>query len=60
MQQVRFLINRQHYLELLEAGNATSALFVLRQQLAPLQPATEDLQALSRLAHEIGTGGLQY
>ena len=34
---VRFLVCRQKYLELLEAGNTTDALKCLRQQLAPLE-----------------------
>ena len=34
---VRFLVCRQKYLELLEAGNTSDALKCLRQQLAPLE-----------------------
>lgn len=48
MQDARFLIAKQKYLELLEAGKPSAALNVLRNELAPLNPELDHLHALSR------------
>ncbi|THU82897.1 WD40 repeat-like protein [Dendrothele bispora CBS 962.96] len=45
----RFLINRQKYLELLEAGKTTAALHVLRNEISPLNVESEELHTLSSL-----------
>nr|ANC28035.1 WD-repeat protein [Polyporus umbellatus] len=45
----KFLIAKQKYLEYLEAGKTTSALHVLRNELAPLNPEVDHLHALSSL-----------
>jgi hypothetical protein len=47
-QEVKFLINQQRYLELLEEGNTSKALSVLRDEIAPLDGASERIQELSR------------
>lgn len=44
---VRFQIFEQQYLELLEAGHVSPALRILREQLAPIAPQSDRLQALS-------------
>ena len=46
-QEAKFLIAKQKYLEYLEAGKTTAALHVLRHELAPLNPESEHLHALS-------------
>ncbi|KAH0830645.1 hypothetical protein J3R83DRAFT_2100 [Lanmaoa asiatica] len=46
--EAHFLIGRQKYLELLEARKTTTALQVLRNELAPLSTNPEQLHALSR------------
>ncbi|RDB21395.1 WD repeat-containing protein 26 [Hypsizygus marmoreus] len=43
----KFLISQQKYLELLEAGRTTSALHVLRNELAPLNVDSDQLHTLS-------------
>jgi hypothetical protein len=48
LQEARFLIHQQRYLELLDEGSTTSALSVLRNDLAPLNVDPEQLQQLSR------------
>lgn len=48
MQEARFLIAKQKYLEYLEAGKTTMALNVLRNEIAPLNPELDHLHALSR------------
>ncbi|KAE9409438.1 WD40 repeat-like protein [Gymnopus androsaceus JB14] len=45
----KFLINKQKYLELLEAQKTTTALHVLRTELAPSSPEPAQLHALSSL-----------
>jgi WD repeat-containing protein 26 len=46
-QEARCLIRQQNYLELLEEGKTTEALFVLRNQLASLHPDPSQLHPLS-------------
>ena len=48
LQAARFLISEQKYLELLEVGNFTRALYILRNELAPLTADLERLRTLSR------------
>jgi hypothetical protein len=48
MQDAKFLVNQQKYLELLEAQKMTEALYVLRNELAPLDVGAEQLHVLSR------------
>jgi hypothetical protein len=48
IQATKFLISQQKYLELLEAGNVTRALYVLRNELAPMTGDLEGLRTLSR------------
>ena len=48
LQEARFLISQQKYLELLEAGKTGSALNILRQELAPLNVDSDQLHSLSR------------
>jgi hypothetical protein len=50
-QEAKFFIGQQKYLELLEAGRTTSALQVLRNELAPLNVAQDQLHFLSGYAH---------
>ncbi|KAF5381032.1 hypothetical protein D9615_004152 [Tricholomella constricta] len=45
----KFLISQQKYLELLEAKKTTSALHVLRHELAPLNVESDQLHTLSSL-----------
>ncbi|KAF5389854.1 hypothetical protein D9757_003616 [Collybiopsis confluens] len=45
----KFLINKQKYLELLEARKTAAALHVLRAELAPSSPEPSQLHALSSL-----------
>ncbi|KAI0685665.1 WD40 repeat-like protein [Cytidiella melzeri] len=45
----KFLISQQKYLEMLEAGRTTSALHILRQELAPLSTDSDVLHSLSSL-----------
>ena len=47
------MISRQKYLELVEAKKPTSALQVLRNELAPLNVDSDELHTLSRLAFAI-------
>jgi hypothetical protein len=49
VQDAKFLISQQKYLELLEAMKTTSALQVLRNELAPLSVDSDQLHTLSRL-----------
>jgi WD repeat-containing protein 26 len=46
-QEAKFFIGQQKYLELLEAGKTTVALQVLRNELAPLNVAQDQLHFLS-------------
>ncbi|KAL8661878.1 MAG: hypothetical protein Q9168_008336, partial [Polycauliona sp. 1 TL-2023] len=46
--QLRFLLRRQKYLELLESKDLGRALLVLRQELTPLKQERSQLQQLSR------------
>lgn len=48
-QDAKFLISQQKYLELLEAKKPTTALQVLRNDIAPLYVDSESLHTLSRL-----------
>ncbi|KIM79679.1 hypothetical protein PILCRDRAFT_74055 [Piloderma croceum F 1598] len=48
-QEAKFFIGQQKYLELLEAGKTTLALQVLRNELAPLNVAQDQLHFLSGL-----------
>jgi hypothetical protein len=48
VQEARFLISQQKYLELLEARKTTAALQVLRNELAPLNVDPDQLHSLSR------------
>jgi hypothetical protein len=48
MQAARFLISQQKYLECLEAGRSADALFVLRQEIAPMDIEPGRLHNLSR------------
>lgn len=50
LQEAKFLISQQKYLEYLEKGKTTMALHVLRNELAPLHTDPELLHPLSRLA----------
>jgi len=56
-QEAKFFIGQQKYLELLEAGKTTLALQVLRNELAPLNVAQDQLHFLSGYEH--GTLDLQ-
>ncbi|KAF9052998.1 WD40 repeat-like protein [Panaeolus papilionaceus] len=49
LSEAKFLISRQKYLELLEAKKPTSALQVLRNELAPLNVEPDHLHTLSSL-----------
>jgi hypothetical protein len=49
LQDAKFLIKQQKYLELLEAKKTTAALHVLRNELAPLNVDSDHLHTLSRL-----------
>ncbi|KAF7311490.1 WD-domain-containing protein [Mycena kentingensis (nom. inval.)] len=49
LSDARFLINQQKYLELLEAQKTTDAVYVLRNDIAPLGVDTEMLHQLSSL-----------
>lgn len=46
--ELKFLLRRQKYLELLEDRDLKKAIHVLRNELAPLQFSTEQLHELSR------------
>lgn len=48
VQEAKFLISQQKYLELLEAGKTGAALTILRQELAPLNVDPDQLHSLSR------------
>jgi WD repeat-containing protein 26 len=50
LQEARFLINQQRYLELLEDGKTGPALSILRSVLAPLNVDPDQLHVLSRYA----------
>ena len=50
LQEAKFLISQQKYLEYLEIGKTTMALHVLRNELAPLHTDPELLHPLSRFA----------
>ena len=50
LQEAKFLISQQKYLEYLEKGKTTMALHVLRNELAPLHTDPELLHPLSRFA----------
>lgn len=52
MQQVRYLINRQRYLELLEQGRISNALTVLRHDIVPLDIPSNQVQDLSRYGYQ--------
>ncbi|KAF8350519.1 WD40 repeat-like protein [Amanita rubescens] len=47
--EARFLISEQKYLELLESNRTTAALYVLRNELAPLEIDSDHLHLLSSL-----------
>lgn len=47
MENIRFLISQQKYLEMLELGAQKKALAVLRNELAPVTRDSEVLHALS-------------
>lgn len=47
--EAKFLISEQKYLELLEANKTTAALYVLRNELAPLDADSDHLHMLSSL-----------
>ncbi|TCD66196.1 hypothetical protein EIP91_001690 [Steccherinum ochraceum] len=47
--EAKFLISQQKYLELLEAGKTSTALNILRQELAPLNVDSDQLHSLSSL-----------
>ncbi|KAF8637401.1 hypothetical protein AX17_002896 [Amanita inopinata Kibby_2008] len=49
LQEANFLISEQKYLELLEARKTTAALYVLRNELAPLDVDSDHLHMLSSL-----------
>ena len=51
LQEAKFLISQQKYLEYLELGKTTMALYVLRNELAPLHTDPELLHPLSRFFH---------
>jgi WD repeat-containing protein 26 len=46
--ELKFLLRRQKYLELLEDRDLKKAIHVLRNELAPLHFSTEQLHELSR------------
>jgi hypothetical protein len=48
LQDAKFLISQQKYLEHLEMGRTAMALHVLRNELAPLHTDPESLHPLSR------------
>jgi hypothetical protein len=48
LQEAKFLINQQKYLEYLESGKTAMALHVLRNELAPLHTDPDLLHPLSR------------
>ena len=48
LQEAKFLISQQKYLECLESGKTSMALHVLRNELAPLHTDPELLHPLSR------------
>jgi hypothetical protein len=48
LQDAKFLISQQKYLELLESQKTTAALHVLRNELAPLNVDPDQLHTLSR------------
>jgi hypothetical protein len=50
LQEAKFLISQQKYLEYLEKGKTAMALHVLRNELAPLHTDPELLHPLSRFA----------
>ena len=50
LQEAKFLISQQKYLEYLEGGKTAMALHVLRNELAPLH-TDPDLLPLSRFAY---------
>ncbi len=50
LQEAKFLISQQKYLEYLEVGKTNMALHVLRNELAPLHTDPELLHPLSRSA----------
>ncbi|KAG6880248.1 hypothetical protein C0992_001816 [Termitomyces sp. T32_za158] len=58
--EARFLISQQKYLELLEAKKITSALHVLRHELAPLDVDSEQLHTLSRRGHSDEVWNLEW
>ncbi|KAF7970217.1 hypothetical protein HWV62_24744 [Athelia sp. TMB] len=55
--EAKYLIYRQKYLELLEAGRTTTALQVLRNELAPLDFDQDQLHFLSRC---VGSGNMRF
>lgn len=48
IESIRFLLQQQRYLELLEGGQVQKALSILRERLTPLHHGTERLHQLSR------------
>jgi WD repeat-containing protein 26 len=50
LQEAKFLIGQQKYLELLEDQNTILALHVLRHELAPLNTASDQLHSLTKYA----------
>ena len=57
MQQSKLLILQQKYLELLEQGETTRALHVLRSELVPLHPDPSQFHPLSRYSLPIFATG---
>lgn len=52
LQEMKFLILEQKYLEFLEDGRALDALHVLRNELTPLQHNIDRVHVLSRYSSE--------
>ena len=53
LQEARFLLRRQKYLELLEAQSINEALHVLRTELASVNNDDEELHSLSRFVNYV-------
>jgi hypothetical protein len=49
MQEFKFLIRKQKYLELLEAGQVREAIVFLQKDITPLNVNTEERHKLSKL-----------
>lgn len=55
-QRVKFLLRREHFLELLEARQVMDALHVLRNDLTPISTNKDELHSLSRQAYHWWSG----